>query len=45
MNNEIVKKAAEQIVKYLIVFTVIALFIGLIVGGYFLDHYRWGGCK
>lgn len=43
--NEIVKTAAKNILNILI-FVIFAVFVvGFFVGLYFLDHYRWGGCK
>lgn len=43
--NEIARKVGQQIINGIVVLTIGALVIGFIVGMYFLDHYRWGGCK
>lgn len=41
---EVVRHAANQVIQAIILVGVVMLFIGIVVGLFFLDKFRWGGC-
>lgn len=44
MINEVVSHAAKQVVTFIVLVAIAAAFVGLFVGLYFLDKFRWGVC-
>jgi predicted PurR-regulated permease PerM len=44
MINEVVSHAAKQVFGFVVIVAIVAAFVGLVVGLYFLDKFRWGYC-